>query len=84
MIDFLVRQGASLDSPDAQGNTPLHLAIQKGHRVVAKYLMQKGADINIADQSGRTPLALAIELDEKAIQQMLLKYGAVTASPELE
>ncbi len=84
VIDFLVRQGASLDSPDAQGNTPLHLAIQKGHRVVAKYLMQKGADINIADQSGRTPLALAIELDEKAIQQMLLKYGAVTASPELE
>ena len=81
VVDFLVKQGASLDSPDAEGNTPLHLAILKGRRVVAKYLIQKGANIDSIDQSGRTPLELAIELGEDDIKQMLLKYGAVTRSP---
>ncbi|MEN8166479.1 MAG: ankyrin repeat domain-containing protein [Pseudomonadota bacterium] len=76
VIDFLAKQGAELDSPDEQGNTPLHIAILNGHRVNAKYLVEKGADIDLADRSGRTPLELAIERGEADIERMLRQFGA--------
>ncbi|MEN8179498.1 MAG: ankyrin repeat domain-containing protein [Pseudomonadota bacterium] len=79
VIDFLTKQGAALDNPDAEGNTALHLAIINGRRVIAKYLVQKGADIDLADSSGRTPLQVAIELNQKDIEQMLRKFGAITS-----
>ncbi len=80
VLDFLIKRGANLDAPDAQGNTPLHLAILFGHRVIAKHLVQKGANIDTTDQAGRTPLQLAIERGEKDIEQILQQYGAA-ASP---
>lgn len=80
VIDFLVKQGANLNAPDADGNTPLLRAILGGHRVIAKHLVQKGADIDAPDQAGRTPLQLARELGEQDIAQMLRQFGA-TASP---
>lgn len=78
VIDFLVKQGAELDLPDEQGNTPLHIAILNGHRVNAKYLVKKGADIDLADRSGRTPLEMAIERNEVDIERMLRQFGAST------
>jgi len=80
VVEFLVRHGAMLDSPDAQGNTPLQLAILGGHRVIAKYLVQAGADIDARDSAGRTPLESANERGETDIARMLQQFGA-TASP---
>ena len=64
-VAFLIRRGADLNRPDAQGNTPLHLAVTLGHLETVKRLIARGADINRPDAAGRTPLALAQGLDPK-------------------
>ncbi|MDJ0805706.1 MAG: ankyrin repeat domain-containing protein [Gammaproteobacteria bacterium] len=81
VIDFLKKQGASSNTPDAEGYTPLHLAILNGHRVIAKYLVERGADIDLTDRAGRTPLQIAIELQNQDIERMLRKFGAAASGP---
>ena len=45
-----------------EGETPLHVAVKIGDRVVINALLQNGANGEIKDNSGKTPLALAEEL----------------------
>jgi ankyrin repeat protein len=62
--------GASFESKDGRGRTPLHQAaagvhagdgnrIRDGHLRVAARLLELGADVNARDGSGRTPLDMA-------------------------
>lgn len=76
VIGFLMRHGASLDNTDAEGNTPLHVAVLNNHRVVAKYLVNRGANLDILNQAGLSPLALAIEVKNGDIERMLRQLGA--------
>lgn len=76
VIDFLVKQGASINNQDAQGNTPLHDAIREDRRVVVKYLVNRGADLTLTNRAGQTPLALAIALQRNDIERMLRQFGA--------
>ncbi|MGD8912072.1 MAG: ankyrin repeat domain-containing protein [Candidatus Thiodiazotropha sp.] len=76
VIRFLLRQGASLDNIDADGNTPLHSAILNDQRVVAKYLINRGASLEIRNQAGMTPLALAISRKNRDIERILRQFGA--------
>lgn len=76
VIDFLVKQGASINHRDAQGNTPLHDAIREDRRVVVKYLINRGADLTLTNRAGQTPLALAIALRRSDIERMLRQFGA--------
>ncbi|XP_023319394.1 ankyrin-1-like [Trichogramma pretiosum] len=41
---------------DNEGNTPLHLALFRGHTRVAASLLESGADPNLANNLGQTPL----------------------------
>lgn len=70
---LLVEAGAQLETPDANGVSPLLNAIlnasvanqprrQSEHIAVAHYLIEQGADINTADWFGQTPLWAAVEL----------------------
>ena len=79
VIDFLVKHGAELNSPNAQGNPPLHQSILDGYRVIAKNLVRKGADINARNSAGHTPLELAMEIGEQDIARMLRQFGADTS-----
>ncbi|CAB1334010.1 unnamed protein product [Coregonus sp. 'balchen'] len=48
--------------PLSPGLTPLHLAVQGGHKELARMLLDAGADINAMDiKSGRSPLIHAVE-----------------------
>ena len=76
VIDFLVRQGASIDHQDAGGDTPLHSAIRENQRVVVKYLLIKGARLDLVNQDGQTPLALAVALQQDDIARLLRQFGA--------
>ncbi|MET0051825.1 MAG: ankyrin repeat domain-containing protein [Candidatus Thiodiazotropha sp.] len=76
VIDFLLKRGASLDSLDDDGNTPLHIAILNDQRVVAKYLINRGARLDISNKAGLTPLALAIARNKPDIEKILRQFGA--------
>uniref|UniRef100_A0A8D0A881 Myosin motor domain-containing protein n=1 Tax=Sander lucioperca TaxID=283035 RepID=A0A8D0A881_SANLU len=67
-VRHLVATGGSLNQPNDDGVTLLHIAGASGYREVAFVLLESGADPNPADNNFWTPLHLAA------------KYGQVTHS----
>lgn len=61
---------------DAGGNTPLHLAIEKGNLSIAWELIDHGADLAAANPAEVTPLSLAVYRGETAVADRLLNAGA--------
>lgn len=45
-----------INVPNKRGNTPLHIAIQRGNYNVAKEFIKGGADVNVLNAKQRTPL----------------------------
>eukprot|EP00004_Rigifila_ramosa_P017889 TRINITY_DN4400_c0_g1_i4.p1 TRINITY_DN4400_c0_g1~~TRINITY_DN4400_c0_g1_i4.p1 ORF type:complete len:895 (+),score=217.72 TRINITY_DN4400_c0_g1_i4:60-2744(+) len=58
IIQYLIDEGADIESQDKQGNTALHLACENGHPDVVIILLQYGANENAENDNGRTPLSL--------------------------
>ena len=58
---MLLDAGADINERDANGITPLIIAITNNHPDVARFLIERGADINAVDWYGRTPLWAAVE-----------------------
>ncbi|KAK1976061.1 ankyrin repeat-containing domain protein, partial [Colletotrichum cereale] len=44
VVEALLRHGAPVDARDGRGETPLHLAVDKGHGKVRDFLVERGAD----------------------------------------
>ncbi len=74
---FLLHQGADINVVTEQGETPLHIAVKRGYRVISKILIGNGADINARDAAGHTPLWYAIEHGNHDIADLLKRNGAV-------
>ncbi|KAF2084795.1 ankyrin repeat protein, partial [Saccharata proteae CBS 121410] len=49
----------AVDTPDAEGLTPLHDACRHGYPEVAKVLLDLGANPKVQDSAGHTPFQLA-------------------------
>eukprot|EP00697_Spironema_sp_BW2_P001060 gnl/Spiro4/11441_TR6043_c0_g1_i1.p1 gnl/Spiro4/11441_TR6043_c0_g1~~gnl/Spiro4/11441_TR6043_c0_g1_i1.p1 ORF type:complete len:219 (+),score=15.84 gnl/Spiro4/11441_TR6043_c0_g1_i1:154-810(+) len=64
------------DSPQREGFTALHHAVQNGHANVATYLLKKYADPNAVTKSGWSPLHLAAEHGFADCIQALCERGA--------
>ncbi len=78
-LEFALNQGLDVNARDAQGRTPLALALTKRDRATVQRLLALAADVDAADQTGRTPLMIA------AIQGNVEMLGALLArsrSPE--
>jgi len=75
-VDWLVRQGASVDAPDASGRTPLSWAAGRGSLDEVEYLLEQGADVAKADRLGRTPLHFAVFSGEVPVAERLLAASA--------
>ena len=58
-VTLLVDHGVDVNAFNANGQTILHNAAQKGHNSVVEYLAKKGAKLDRRDKQGRTPLDLA-------------------------
>lgn len=57
----LINMGANIDlRENRSGRTPLFLALENKHAVVAQTLIEKGASINIYNFYGHTILSLQI------------------------
>jgi uncharacterized protein len=74
LTQLLVEAGANIETPDANGITPLINAIlnhsvvnvnrpgKSDHLKIAQYLIEAGADVNAQDWYGQTPLWSAVDI----------------------
>lgn len=56
--------------------TPLHIAVRKGHLGIVKYLVDCGASISVQDSTGKTPLHYAAMNGKTEIAQYLIENHA--------
>ncbi|XP_064462191.1 NF-kappa-B inhibitor zeta-like isoform X1 [Ornithodoros turicata] len=61
VVGYFCEAGAAVNMATEEGNTPLHLAAERGFtEVVEKLLKVPGIDINLGDRKRRTPLHAAV------------------------
>jgi ankyrin repeat protein len=62
-----------INTPDARGITPLHIASVKGYESVTELLLQHGAQVNLSDDQGLTALNLSRYMGHEGIARQLLQ-----------
>ncbi len=72
-------QGAKINAANNAGNTPLHLAAEKGHWDIAYELINAGAELNLINNAGDAPLHLAVAADQVVTISLLFTQGADTS-----
>lgn len=77
-VQLLLERGADAEVRDADGLTPLMIAVKNGFREVAMRLLDKGADIEAkrADRWPFTALQLAVEGGRREMVELLVDRGA--------
>ena len=77
ILEQLVLSGASIESTDTIGNTPLMLCAQKGHVNKVTWLLCHGCDVKAVDREGCNALHLIAQKKDPVLSiiQMLLKSG---------
>ena len=61
-VEYLVENGAHIDQPDIEGNTPLMVSVKCPN--ICRYLLMNGADPNHVNVYGKTALMLAAGQEE--------------------
>ena len=61
---------------DNDGQTPLHLATQRGNTEMTKVLMEAGASLSAVDKQGRTPLHMSAQKGKTEMTKVLMEAGA--------
>ena len=66
-----------LECSDAEGRSPLMLAVQVNDPDICQLLIQAGCNTNVSHHTtGQTPLHLAVEANNPIVLELLLKGGA--------
>jgi len=76
VIRYLADHGASLETKDDRGDTPLLTAIRQGNHKLAKHLVNFGANVTATDAEGKTALEIAKSLGLRDIALLLQRNGA--------
>lgn len=71
----LLAQGASVNAPDEQELTPLHVCAQLGHLALAEWLVSEGASLE-AEANGQVALHYACVHGHLEFAQWLVREGA--------
>lgn len=65
-----------INTTDANGMTPLHIAVEYGCKDMVNLLLEKGADVNAKDDLGCAPLHYAAKHFSQEIGEILISKGA--------
>jgi ankyrin repeat protein len=76
MLVLLRCQGIDVNVQNAEGQTPLHVAIKNGNVQCAHLLLQRGAKHEIKDANGDTAISLSVKLAEDGCCKLLVEFGA--------
>lgn len=68
--------GADVHVRNEDRQTPLLLAVRRGHKDMVRLLLDHGADIEVSDKDGYTALLLAVQHGHKELVRLLLKREA--------
>jgi len=80
----LLHHGASVDSRDREGWTPLKSASRCGHLDIVQLLIQSGATVDAQDNGGWTPLLSASGSGHLDIVRLLIQSGVAVDTPNNE
>jgi ankyrin repeat protein len=72
----LIKQKSGINTPEADGTTPLQWAVRNGDQDLADQLLKAGADVKAANRYGVTAIYLACLNGDSAMIEQLLKAGA--------
>jgi ankyrin repeat protein len=73
LITRMLECGVTPDPKNAEGVTPLMLAVQAKRKALAKFLVEAGADLNAQSKAGDTPLTLAENSKDRELVKTLRK-----------
>lgn len=76
-IPTLVAAGIHPDTPDADGETPLHFAARENAGRAVRALLDAGANPNSVNEEGLTPLLVAIDEDNLNSVAALVRAAAI-------
>lgn len=76
-LDFALREGLDVNARDAEGRTPLAVAVARQDRAMVERLLALGADVDLADRAGRTAIMSAAKLGDTEILPALLARSRV-------
>lgn len=66
----------TVDSRDADGDTPLHVLARRGNNYGIERLIEAGADVNAVGDMSETPLHIALHKKNIVAVELLLNAGA--------
>lgn len=75
-MESCLAAGTSPDAVDADGHTPLWLAVKRGHQEVVESLLEAGANPDLPAPNGFFPLHRSASEGFQGITEALLRAGA--------